>query len=90
MNNKLLYHRITPYRCKICNQDTLFFETAYGTVIDYKNFLNCAISREDMISKIERKEIRFLKCIQCQRSFLIDWTNGWPEQLLDASALKKF
>ena len=85
-----LYHLITPYRCKLCGQDMLFFETKRGTLIDYKPFISKGYSLEQMISFLESKGVKFLYCTRCQRSFIIDWRNGWPEQLIHLNPLKEF
>lgn len=81
---------ITPYKCKVCGQDMLFFETRRKTLIDYKRFLDNGYTLSDMKNSIAKDNIRFLRCIQCGRSFIIDWTHGWPEQLMDINAINKF
>ena len=86
----VMYNLITPYRCKLCNQDMLFFETRKNTLIDYKQFISSANTLSETIEKLGQRNIKYLKCIRCGRHFIIDWTNGWPEPLLDRSALKQF
>lgn len=90
MEKNLLYRRINPYKCKVCGQEMLFFETKHKTLIDYKPFLDNAFTLSEMKHAIETRKIKYIRCICCGRSFIIDWTNGWPEQLTDREALKKF
>lgn len=88
--NRLLYKRINPYRCKICGQEMLFFETKYNKLIDYKRFLDNANALDEMKQKIEKRGIKYIRCICCGKSFIIDWSNGWPEQLTDKEVMKNF
>ena len=90
MEKNLLYKLISPYKCKVCGQDMLFFETIYNKLIDYKPFLDNGYSLDEMKRIIETRKIKYIRCICCGKSFIIDWTNGWPEQLIDREALKKF
>lgn len=85
-----LYHLIKPYKCPVCNQDMLFFTTKDGNLIDYKKFIHRADSLENMEDYIGRRNVKFIKCINCNRSFIIDWTNGWPIPLTDRNKLKEF
>ena len=85
-----MYELISPYKCKICGQDMLFFTTTGNTIIDYKEFFNRGNTLSEMKSYLGKRNIRFLKCICCDRLFIIDWTNDWPEQVIDRSVLSKF
>lgn len=87
---KLLYKLLTPYRCKICGEDMLFFQTARNTLIDYKPFLDNALSIYDLRDFLESKHVKYLRCLHCNKSFIIDWSEGWPQQLIDPSKLKDF
>ena len=85
-----LYHLITPYRCPKCGQDMLFFTTKDGRIIDYKKFLDSAKSLDELKDYLERRNIKFIKCLGCDKSYITDWTNGWPEPLTDIIKLKRF
>lgn len=90
MENKILYKLITPYKCKICGQDMLFFTTPSGTIIDYKEFLNRGNTLSEMKTYLEKRNIKYIKCICCDKLFIIDWSNGWPEQVTDIRILRDF
>ena len=65
MENKQLYSLITPYRCPICNQDMLFFASSNNRIIDYKKFISYGKSLSEMKAYLEKRDIKFLKCIAC-------------------------
>lgn len=88
--NQILYTLIKPYQCKVCGKELLMFQTRGNRLMDYKIFLAQARSREEMISILRSHHIKFLRCISCEKSYLIDWTTGWPTQLLDFSKLSSF
>lgn len=90
MDNKLMYKLISPYRCKQCGQDMLFFTSSNGTVIDYKEFLNRGIPLSEMKRYLEKRNIKFIKCICCDKLYIIDWSHGWPEQVTDINILRSF
>lgn len=88
--SKIMYNLIKPYRCKVCGQDMLFFENKKQMLIDYKGFLDDDFTLSEMKRNIENRGVRYLRCIQCGRSFIIDWSHGWPEQLMDMNAIRRF
>ena len=90
MKKKKMYSLISPYKCKLCGQDMLFFVTASNTLIDYKAFILQARSLEETKMYLEKRNIRYIKCVCCDKYFIIDWSNGWPEQLLDRNILNTF
>lgn len=82
---------ITPYRCKECGQDMVFFLTNNNTLLDYKGLIvDQANSLYDLRRYLESKSIRFMKCLACNKTYIIDWTNEYPVQLTDKSVLNKF
>ncbi len=85
-----LYHLITPYKCPQCHQDMLFFTTKNDRIIDYKKFIDSGKSLDETKEYLAINNIRFLKCIYCDRSYIIDWTNRWPVPLIDVKKLKAF
>ena len=85
-----LYKLITPYKCKVCGQDMLFFTNNRGTIFDYKEFLNRRNTLPEMKRYLEKRDIKYLKCICCDKLYIIDWSHGWPEQITDGSILKEF
>ena len=85
-----MYSLITPYKCKYCDQDMLFFLTKKNTVIDYRAYLKNANTLSETIEDLSKRKIRYIKCICCGNVSIIDWSNGWPEQLTDVEKLKAF
>jgi len=87
---KTMYELIHPYRCKNCGQDMLFFTTNSGTVIDYKEFFNRGNTLSEMKRYLERRNIGFLKCLCCNKLYIIDWTDDWPQQVIDKKVPREF
>ena len=82
---------IKPYKCPNCNKDTLFFYTSNNTLIDYKMlFCNEKMSSYEIKKFLEYKKVRFLKCIACNKLYIIDWRDGFPIPLTDKSCLTDF
>lgn len=82
---------INPYRCPNCGNDVLFFTKNHsGTVIDYKFLIDSGYGLNDLINYLGDKNIRYIKCLACQKMYIIDWSNGYPVPLLDRNALKQF
>ena len=80
----------TPYRCKKCNQDMLFFTTADNMLIDYKGLMTKGRDIFDIKEYLYKKRVRYLKCISCGDISIIDWSCSYPEQLKDREAIDKF
>lgn len=85
-----LYHLIKPYQCKICHKESLYFMTKQGILIEYRPFIKDALSLQRLIEKLTYQGIRFLRCTNCNISYVIDWSHGWPEQLVDLKVLQEF
>ena len=68
----------------------LFFTTSNGSVIDYKEFLNRSNTLPEVKRYLEKRNIKYIKCIYCDRLFIIDWSHGWPEQVTDINVLRDF
>lgn len=82
---------ITPYRCKECGQDMVFFLTTNNILLDYKAMIiDKRKSLYELNNYLESQSIRFMKCLSCNKTYIIDWTKGYPEQLVDKSVLNKF
>lgn len=82
---------ITPYRCKECGQDMVFFLTTNNILLDYKAMIiDKRKSLYELNNHLESQSIRFMKCLSCNKTYIIDWTKGYPEQLVDKSVLNKF
>lgn len=79
-----------PYVCKKCNSEMLFFLTKRSSLIDYKTLFSNGTTKDELINKIENRNIKFIKCINCGNTFIIDWRTGWPLQLMDKNELDKF
>jgi hypothetical protein len=82
MNEMCKYRR--PYTCKECGQEMLFFPTKNNTIIDYKRLLlkNCNTLR-DVKHALESGGVKRIKCVVCGKYYIMDWTNGLPEQFID-------
>lgn len=73
-----------PYRCIDCNQEMVFFLTTNGMLIDYKRLLFKNANTAIEVNKyLKQKPIIGMKCLNCQRRYIIDWTHGLPQQLDD-------
>ena len=87
---KRLCKKINPYRCKVCNQDMLFFVTSRNTLIDYK----ALIEHSDDVLMLKKylmlKDVQYIKCITCNKSYIIDWSKHIPVPLTDKTHLSKF
>lgn len=82
---------ITPYRCSKCGQDMLFFTTNGNILVDYKKlFVNNMMTMSEIKEYLAKKKVKYMKCIGCNTTYIIDWTNGYPYPLLDANVLNKF
>ena len=82
---------ITPYRCKECGQDMVFFLTNNNTLLDYKALItDRANTLQQLTHYLEPRSIRFMKCLACNKTYIIDWTTRFPTQLIDKSVLNKF
>lgn len=88
---KLMFKNITPYVCPSCGSDTLFFTTRHKTLIDYKSMMQKEkMTLYDIKKHLETKNIRYVKCIGCNTTYIIDWRNGYPVPLTDKNYLSKF
>lgn len=87
---KEMYHIIKPYRCQVCNQDMLFFLTANNVLIDYKGLFGRTKNLYKIRQYLEQRRIKYIKCLSCNKIYIIDWTQRYPTQLLDKSCLEKF
>lgn len=86
----LLCHTIKPYICTNCNQDTLFFYTKKGTLIDYKTLMVNGTTRKELIEELQYKNVKYLKCINCGKTFIMDWRKRFPIPLEDRNKLTEF
>ena len=86
-NSKIICRYITPYICDVCSQDTLFFITKNNVLIDYKSIINKGLNRYSLIKYLQDKNIKYIKCINCNKTYIIDWRTGYPKQLLDGKLL---
>jgi hypothetical protein len=39
---------------------------------------------------LAEKRVKFVKCLACGQTYIIDWSHGYPVQLLDKNILKQF
>lgn len=79
-----------PYVCKECGNEMLFFETIDNYLIDYKKLINMAQTKKDVYDILSENGVKYIKCLVCGKKYIIDWTNGYPEQMMDKSNIQKF
>lgn len=79
-----------PFRCQKCNQYTLYFVTSNHMLISYQDIMKNGNMLSDVKNCLYNRRIKYLKCLNCNKEFIIDWRNGYPLQLLDRDALKEF
>lgn len=83
--------KIDPYKCPICNQDMLFFTTSNNVLIDYKGLMDRSVNGIYSIrSYLGERHIKFIKCLVCNKTSIIDWSDTYPVPLADKEELKKF
>lgn len=85
-----LYHLIEPYKCQICHQGDLEFITDHRVCIPYRQFIDKAIDLNTTKDLLSERHIKFFRCNHCKRIFVIDWTKGWPEAVIDLMILHEF
>lgn len=85
-----LCERIAPYKCPSCNGDMTFFTTKRGIMIDYKKLIMDGYNKETLRKFLERQGIKYFKCMECNRTFVIDWRDSYPTGLTDKSKLEMF
>lgn len=83
---------ITPYKCPVCNQDMLFFVLSNNNIVDYKRLLeeqspNGIYSIREYLGN---RNVKFIKCIVCNKTSIIDWSDTYPKPLLNNNILKEF
>lgn len=80
---------VKPYKCKICQQEMLFFMAKNGTLFDYKKIYGRKTPSE-VESYLREQNIIGIKCIICDKSFIMDWRYKYPEMLVDDDCINKF
>lgn len=91
MSHRQMCTIIKPYKCPNCNNELLFFTINRSDfVIDYKNLINKGLSLHQLREYLSNRNIRYLKCIICKKMYIIDWSNGFPEPLLNRNVLTQF
>lgn len=81
---------ITPYRCSVCGQDTMFFVTGRHTIIDYRMLFYKGITSYELKNYLRSRDVKYIKCISCNKIYVIDWTKGFPIALTNKEELKTF
>ena len=81
----------TPYKCKICGEEMLFFVTSNPRyIMDYKYLFFKFQTSGKIYDILSKNEIRYIKCLGCGNKHLIDWSKKFPEQLVDTNSINKF
>ena len=81
---------LTPYKCEKCRQEMIFFTTNGNILIDYKKLFEKQMTKDQIREFLAKKGVKYIKCIGCNSLYIIDWTKGFPYQLMDKSLLDKF
>lgn len=85
--------KIIPYRCPKCNNDLLFFVSQRNPtrLVDYKNLMNTTSNISELKEYLyHRSDLSYLKCLCCNKLYIIDWTHEYPIPLTDKNVLSKF
>ena len=82
--------KIIPYKCDKCGQEMLFFYSDNGMLIDYKTLFDNRYNLYDIKKYIQYKNGKYLKCITCNKLYIIDWRDGYPKPLYDTKCLSDF
>lgn len=90
MNTKNMCSVITPYICPVCKQPTLFFVNKYNKIIDYKALIDRQTTLYGIKNFIAANNAVAIKCIECNKEYIIDWSNGYPTILDNTTVLDKF
>ena len=89
---KTLCKIMTPYTCKECGEEMLFFVTGNPKyIIDYKMLvIKQQRTANEIYNILIENNVSYIKCLVCNKKYIIDWSNIYPEQLIDKSSLFKF
>lgn len=91
MEYKEMCRIMHPYTCPSCGNDMLFFTRARNNmIIDYKNLLKTRNDNDDIKDYLSKKDVEYLKCITCKKTYIIDWTSGYARPLFYKDTLKQF
>ena len=82
--------KIIPYKCDKCGQEMLFFYSDNGMLIDYKALFKKWYNLYDINKYLQYKNIKYFKCITCNKLYIIDWRDGYPKPLYDTECLTDF
>ena len=58
--------------------------------IDYKTLFDNGYNLYDIKKYIQYKNVKYLKCITCNKLYIIDWRDGYPKPLYDTKCLSDF
>lgn len=82
-------YKLTPYICSVCGGNLCFIDKR-NKVIDYKMIYESTKGFKELMNSVTKRDIKCIKCNNCNKYFIIDWSTKYPLQLLDKSVLKKF
>jgi hypothetical protein len=77
------------YNCKVCG-NSLFFVTKNRMLISYADIMRNGNTLYNLKERLNYRGITSIKCMNCNKEFVIDWRHGFPEQLIDTTVLKDF
>lgn len=90
MELKEMCRILHPYTCPACGNNMLFFTRARNNnVIDYKNLMETK-NQTEMMEYLGEKDVEYLKCVICNKMYIIDWTKEFARPLLFKNTLIRF
>ena len=90
INNELLYELLEPYICGVCGEPELAFITCDNSYIKYRDLIKRGLTSDELISILNEAKANYIKCMNCDRIVLIDYSNSWPIQTLDPKIYDKY
>jgi hypothetical protein len=91
LNNNIEMCKLNnPCTCKECGNNMLFFLTDRNTLIDYSRLFSNGATSPKIYRELQKVNVRFIKCLVCNKCYLIDWSEKFPKQLIDRKTLNKF
>ena len=88
---KVMCKTITPYICKKCGEEMLFFVTGNPNyIIDYKNLFFKEQTSDRIYNIASENDVSYIKCLVCNKKYIIDWSNKFPEQMTNRKDISKF
>lgn len=79
-----------PCKCRVCGQEMLFFVMRDKSLVDYVTLFNKYHTSSEIYRFLAKNNVSHIKCLVCDKEFIIDWSAKFPKQLVDKDELDKF